>query len=61
MELLELLEKTNHDPDFIAEMFEFLDNLYLNYTKEQLVAAIENYYDHADDIYNKRQELNQQK
>lgn len=31
-----------------------IDNLYLNYTKSQVLDFISDLYDHADDIFNKK-------
>ena len=37
-----------------TSFFNILDDLYLCYTKEQVIAIVEMFYDHADEIYNDR-------
>lgn len=38
-----------------VDNFKFvIDNLYLNYTKSQVLNFISNLYDHADDIFNEK-------
>lgn len=32
--------------------FRILDDLYLNFTKEQVINIVSDYYDNADDIFN---------
>ena len=36
----------------IGNVLKVLDFLYLGYTKEQVIALVSEYYDHADEIYN---------
>ena len=34
------------------DMVDWLDSLYLEFTKEQVIGIVSDYYDNADDIYN---------
>lgn len=42
------------DNQTVSDFKFVIDNLYLNYTKSQVLDFISDLYDHADDIFNKK-------
>lgn len=44
-----LLDEKNIDED---ELFDILDYLYINFTKQQVLDLVADYYDNADDLVN---------
>ncbi len=51
---IDFIEKWNLSDKLVDDLklFEVLDMFYLEYTKEQIIAMIEDYYANADDIQN---------